>query len=139
MKLLFLVSTAFLFITANLPAQNLVPNPGFEEITSCPVAVSDDSTGIEKAKHWFTTDKNGSPDLYNECTGTEYFYPWAYKVPHVPAKSGKGYAGFECLQERLEVQLKSPLVKNKIYRVQMYVCTPFNERSLFFISVHSLF
>ncbi|HTB32466.1 MAG TPA: OmpA family protein, partial [Bacteroidia bacterium] len=25
----------------------------------------------------------------------------------------------------------SPLVKNKTYRVQIYVCTPFNERSLF--------
>jgi len=129
MKFLFLICTSFLFFTSNLYAQNLVPNPSFEELTSCPdIPLAKDATEIEKARYWFTTSKNGSPDLYNECTGKEWGYPG---TQNVPAKSGKGYAGIDCFQERLEVRLKSALVKNKTYRVQMYVCTPFNERSIF--------
>ena len=128
MKFLFLICTSFLFFITNLPAQNLVPNPGFEEITGCPV---NDSNKIEKAKYWFSTNKNDSPDIYNECAGKEQYYPWHYKVPYVLPKSGKGYAGMECFTGQMEVRLKSPLVKNKTYSVQMYVCTPFNERPLF--------
>ena len=128
MKFLFLICTSFLFFTTNLPAQNLVPNPGFEELTSCSAGLADDSIGIEKARYWFTTDKRNSPDIYNECTGKDWGDP---EAPKVPPKSGKGYAGIYCFAERLEVRLKSPLVKNKTYSVQMYVCTPFNERPLF--------
>jgi outer membrane protein OmpA-like peptidoglycan-associated protein len=120
MKFRFLVRSSFLFFTTNLLAQNLVPNPSFEELTSCPVDVSVDSTGIAKARHWFTTDKNNTPDLFNECTGKGEHYAML-GTQNTPAKSGKGYAGIWCFSERLEVRLKSPLVKNKTYRVQMYV------------------
>jgi outer membrane protein OmpA-like peptidoglycan-associated protein len=129
MKFLSLVCTSFLFFSTNLHAQNLVPNPGFEELTSCPNGMSADSTGIEKARYWFSTDKNNSPDLFNECTGKEWGYPG---TGNIPPKSGKGYAGIMCFSERLEVRLKSPLIKNKTYRVQMYVCKDSTWKSRFF-------
>ncbi len=120
MKFLLLVSTSFLCYATNLLAQNLVPNPGFEELTSCPVDLSVDSIGITKAKHWFTTDRHNSPDLFNECTlkGAHYAL---LGTQNTPARTGKGYAGIWCDRERLEVRLLSPLIKNKTYRVQMYV------------------
>jgi outer membrane protein OmpA-like peptidoglycan-associated protein len=120
MRFLLSVCTSFFFFTTNLLAQNLVPNPGFEELTSCPVDISVDSTGIAKAKYWFTTDKKNTPDLYNECTRKGEHYTML-GTQNTPARSGKGYAGIWCFSERLEVRLKSPLVKNKMYRVQIYV------------------
>jgi len=117
-KLLFLYCS-LITIHYSLSAQNLVPNPSFEELTSCPVDLSEDSTGIAKAKHWFTTDKHNTPDLFNECTPKgEYAL---LGTQNTPARTGKGYVGIWCYGERLEVRLKSPLVKNKTYRVQMYV------------------
>jgi OOP family OmpA-OmpF porin len=123
MKFLLLACTAFLIFTTNLLSQNLVPNPSFEELTSCPVDLSVDSTGIAKAKHWFTTDKHNTPDLFNECTPKGAHYAF-FGPQNTPAKTGKGYAGIECFSERMEVRLKGPLVKNKTYRVQMYVNEP---------------
>ncbi|HVA98187.1 MAG TPA: OmpA family protein, partial [Bacteroidia bacterium] len=106
----------------------LVPNPSFEELTSCPFEVSVDSTGIAKAKYWFTTDKKNSPDLLNECNRNIY----GVSVPgtqNLWAKTGKGYAGIASASEHLEIKLKSPLVKNKTYRVQMYVSNLVNAKS----------
>lgn len=130
MKFLLLICISFSFFITNLFAQNLVPNPSFEELISCPVDISEDSTGITKAKYWFTTDKKNSPDLFNECTIKRSHYAFL-GTQNFPAKSGKGYAGIDCLSERLEVRLKSPLVKNKTYRVQMYVCNALNVKSPF--------
>lgn len=44
--------------------QNLVPNPGFEELDSCP----SDLSQIEATGDWITA--RGSADLYNACDTT---------------------------------------------------------------------
>lgn len=122
MRKCFVILTFLITAFCNPKAQNLVPNPSFEELKSCPGDMSQDSTGIEKARYWFTTDKNNTPDLFNECTmkGSSAMLG----TQNTPPKSGKGYAGITSFSERLEVRLMSPLVKNKTYCVQMYVCNP---------------
>lgn len=99
---------------------NLVPNGGFDEITSCPTAGSQ----IHLAVPW-TNTVAGSPDLFNECG------PSSLAVPvngggYQEARSGFSYAGFHAYnlnngREFVQVELLHPLVESVSYRVSFYV------------------
>lgn len=107
-------------------SQNLVPNPGFEQYTSCP----DDLCQIHRATGWNAWGY--SPDYFNSCA----IWP-IISVPYntfgfqYPA-TGNGYAGFYAYdslnvpacglcREYIGTQLISPLVIGQSYYVKFKV------------------
>lgn len=122
------------FYIAILNAQNLVPNPSFEEIVQCPEMP--DPGQIHLAKPWFqptpwfwdSTDfeTSSSSDLFHECAPQgESGVPLSW-AGYQFARTGKGYAGIGFWQsstsrERIEVELNDSLLKDSTYCVSMYV------------------
>jgi hypothetical protein len=103
-------------------SQNLVPNPGFETITTCNLTGS----GIKnlQAPPWNSPD-GSTPDLFNVCSLSGLWgipsNQFGYQQPH----SGNGYAGAVQYQssdyrEYLQVRLTSPLIANQLYCVSLY-------------------
>ncbi len=116
----------FLFSSLNLSAQNLVPNPGFDDITDCPTQYGQ----INFAVPW-TIANNGTPDLYNECsTGNRLKVPNAghFIDSYQLQRSGSGYAGIFVYSnsnvqtyEYIETPLSTSLIKGKQYYIEFYV------------------
>jgi hypothetical protein len=96
-KKIFLQSTIFLFgIIFSLKAQNLVPNPSFENYINCP-SFMNQLTG--NTGNWFS-NPIFTPDYFNSCEPNSNLAGNIYPgVPHNlfgfqhPA-TGNGYAGF---------------------------------------------
>ncbi len=103
--------------------QNLVPNPSFENIISCPYNFNQ----FNLVASWINPTI-GTPDYFNQCTT----FPginvpnniWGYQ----PARSGVGYPGiflyqdgYTNVREFLEVELDSVLQTDSCYRFEMYV------------------
>gem|GEM_PF-3734877 len=113
----------------NGSAQNLAPNPSFEEYTSCPRS----RTGKLKmlAPPWehpakaTIGDYRGSPDLYNTCSPLNILSvpknEWGYQHPH----SGDGYGGIlgwaDILSEYIQAPLLEPLKAGETYYVGFYI------------------
>jgi gliding motility-associated-like protein len=107
-------------------AQNLVPNPSFEQLTSCPISISE----VDKAFPW-VAPTDGTSDLYHVCTNTNP-NPSFVEVPNnilgyqVP-QNGQGYTGYFAYipgngyKEYIETQLSTPLVVGETYCVSYYV------------------
>lgn len=110
-------------------AQNLVPNPSFEEITRCPDG-SDITRGpLYLAPPWYNLVC--SPDLFNTCS-SDFFYTipqnvFGYQYP----RTGSGYAGIyaigfgsagdrEGAREYLACPLSTPLSTDSFYRVSFF-------------------
>ena len=87
MKPALLVSTVLVAGATHLAAQNLVPNPSFEMLDSCPNNLSQ----IEATGTWVTA--RGSVDLFNTCDTSGFVgvpLNWAgFQQPY----EGEGYAG----------------------------------------------
>ncbi len=102
--------------------QNIVRNPGFEIITSCPDAISQ----IGLASDW-SNPNNGTPDLYHECdTSLIVGVPQNTFSTNLPAHQGKAYAGIHMVyrdnyREYLQVELEECLRKDVEYEIQFYV------------------
>lgn len=109
------LSASFLFSSA----QNLVPNPSFEQYDTCPNFYGQ----LNRAIPWFNPT-TASPDYFNTCT------------PMVPATglgiqnpvSGNAYAGFFAYydfpsdyREYLEIQLQNSLLPSIKYYITFYV------------------
>lgn len=104
-------------------ANNLVPNPSFEQFTTCPPGVAPPFT----AAIWSLPSVGGSSDYYNSCAPAASFVStpdngFGTQVP----RTGSGYAGFilrptNLYREYLEVQLTTPLVAGNTYQVSFYV------------------
>lgn len=111
---------AFAIATLNVAAQNLVPNPSFEDTSACP----DFAAQVWRAEGWYTVEN--TPDYFHACctgqlaaisvpcnaftcryaaTGNAYCGVWTYG--HIP----------ELYREYLGIQLTSPLTIG----VQYYV------------------
>ncbi len=80
-----------LFFIINLNAQNLVPNPNFEDYSSCPTGEGQ----IDVLDDWYSPTA-GTPDFFHGCFGPGI---GGVGVPinfmgNQLALSGKGYAGF---------------------------------------------
>lgn len=123
-----------------LPAQNLVLNPSFETISSCPLGPSE----LDNAANWSNPFQNligdtcSTSDLYNACNPLGAF---GTDVPanilgNEPARTGDGYAGI-ILSERISIfgctsfggsnwreyvhgQLSTPLTAGQTYCVTFY-------------------
>lgn len=118
--------------------QNLVPNPGFEDLIECP----DNNTGMYLAHDWFAPT-NASSDIFNAChpmsggticpldTGNTYLDWWFWAVPTnvvgcQDPHSGSGYAGImvydiEEYREYIQVKLTQELSAGERYYVQVFL------------------
>lgn len=111
-------------------AQNLVPNPSFEDVEYC------SSGSTYKAAQWFNPNL-GSPDLYRDtgafgacfenCGGfninNTYSTPYGYQLP----RTGHVYFGIALMagigsdqREYISVQLNDSLIAGKKYCVSFY-------------------
>jgi len=105
-------------------AQNLVPNPGFEDYTKCPGNYSQHSSEF-RVNHWSSASL-GTPDYFNKCSTGDADVPhnWA-GVSN--AQEGQGYAGIYVwmttgrdYREYLQCQLTDSLVKDTLYIIQLH-------------------
>lgn len=102
---------------------NLVPNPSFEQFTTCPPGISPPFT----AAIWSLPTTGGSSDYYNSCApvASNVSTPINSFGTQAP-RTGSGYAGFilrptNLYREYLEVKLSAPLVAGNTYQVSFYV------------------
>ena len=124
----FSCTILFLFFSPFLFAQvNLVPNPGFEILSSCPT----DQGQLDHAVPWFSpTDSAGMlmSDVFNIC----YLQSYGVGVPqngrgYQYPRTGNGYAGIAVFgswakgREYISVKLDSTLEAGKKYRIGFYI------------------
>ncbi len=120
-KILFILSLIF----TNLFAQNLVPNPSFEELSRCPLSFS-----IIKADFivpGWESPTNGTPDHFHGCSLGEADVPFNW-AGSSNARSGKGYAGIYVwnkepdtnYREYLQCTLAEPLHAGERYLLEVY-------------------
>lgn len=120
-------------------AQNLVPNPGFEKLNSCPsgggsVAFDAGYSSFPVIDKWVNPVFVTSPDIFNVCAtpGSGVHVPesfWGYQYP----RTGDGYAGIIAWEgdaagnsdwrEYLQCKLLQPLNPGQTYCVTFYVNT----------------
>ena len=117
--ILLLASIRFVY------AQNLVPNPGFEQYHKCPGSFTSNSQG-EIAPGW-KSPSSGTPDMFHACSIGDAGVPtnWA---GYSKAYTGSGYAGIYAFmfgsqkdyREYLQAQLTAPLEPGGQYLVEFY-------------------
>jgi Outer membrane protein and related peptidoglycan-associated (lipo)proteins len=101
-------------------AQNLVPNPGFEDFTVCPGSYSRRKEEF-RLPHWYSPNL-GTPDAYNACGSGEADVPYNW-AGISEAYEGNGYAGIylwfngKNFREYLQCKLIQPLLKDTTYVV----------------------
>ena len=120
--------TCFFFILFGVDAQNLVPNPSFEEYSQCP----DNWTQIDRASNWISI--KGSPDYFNSCNLFETFSTPINLMGVQSAKSGSSYAGLILYSrdgldadEILGVHLNQPLEIGVKYYTSFNVVFKYNN------------
>ena len=114
---------SLLLLPLGLLAQNLVPNPGFEQKTGCP----DKPGQINLANSWFSPTP-GTPDYFNDCSpGLDYGTEFNKKGGQIP-HGGHGYAGLQFylmnrneFYEYIETLLDTTLTAGQLYCIQAYV------------------
>ena len=117
MKKIFLVAGCL--FSGFLLAQNLVPNPSFETMTSLPTSYGQ----ITRATPWYSG--NGSCDLFHTGVASGPSVPVNYFGTQ-NARTGNAYAGVAFSQsnsyhEYIGVPLTSPMVPNTAYYCEAYV------------------
>jgi len=113
--LLMTLTSAF---SPTLKAQNLVPNPSFEDTVACPTILGE----INFAVYW--SDIGGSPDYYNICaTSTSGVSVPTNTFGYHYAASGNAYAGFWAKDESSGYRewLEAPLLSNLQIGTKYYV------------------
>lgn len=120
------------FITLSLCfagiTQNLVPNPSFEEYTSCP----DDQCQIYKATDWLSM--GFSPDYFNACDPSLNNFGVPSNIAGFQyAASGVAYAGIGCyvpgnniMREYIGIRLLDSLTIGVKYKVE-FKASPANK------------
>ncbi len=115
-------SALFLFlISAAAFSQNLVPNPGFEEYSSCPGDFTQTVSEF-RAKSWAPAG-TGTPDLFNACSEGEADVPYNWAGVS-DAFDGEGFAGIYLwmegdnqYREYLQCRLADRLLKDSLYTI----------------------
>ncbi len=128
-KLGFLLLILCLRFSAS--GQNLVPNPGFENDTSCNIVPSAIQLGY--APPW-NSPTGGTPDIFNSCAINNYYSTpsngWGFQHPHL----GNCYAGVGLYSfngtisncnsyyiEYIQIELDSPLINQESYCGSFYI------------------
>jgi len=124
----FLVVLFVVCLTVDSKAQNLVPNPSFEEALQCPW-----SLGVFEVcvKDWYNPTL-AFPDYYNACDHTGFGVPHN-DVGYQQARTGHAYGGLVVFtdpnvpgppdyREYIASQLTEPLEQDTPYCVTLYTC-----------------
>ena len=123
---LFAARVYLLIVTTNPTcAQNLVPNPSFEEYEICPAF-----TGfVSKPRHWDRWDQD--PEYFNACAGelgasdTLLDVPWNgfawQNASHGDAYVGMAHFQMNDFQEHVGAELIEPLELGQTYYVSYWV------------------
>lgn len=122
MKKFFLVTTVAFTLTV-AQGQNLVPNPSFENLVSCPTSFGELSVAVSWGSPTW-----GTPDYFHVCNGSGNFVgiPIHYLGTQY-ARTGNAYAGFSAIEigynyrEYIQAQLPNPLQTGIKYYVKFYV------------------
>lgn len=134
-----IVATIFVLLVGTMvSAQNLVPNPSFEENNNCPqglsgIAFSKTYSNFPTVKAWSSPVKNSTPDYYTGCiaSGLGVKVPLNIKGYQQP-RTGDAYAGIivynqfttstsHYYSEYLYCKLNTKLVAGATYNVSFYV------------------
>ena len=117
-----IVSILVLLFAQFSHAQNLVPNPSFEDTVYCPNTVMQ----VAACEHWRTLRE--TPEYFNSCSGLSQVGVPANSYGYQPARTGNGYMGgfsfFNIqngLREIFGCHLIDPLVIGQKYYVSFYV------------------
>lgn len=137
----FLVmAVVMLVFQAPIVAQNLVPNPSFEDYYDCPTALDQ----IEVVKHWTSPSPDVAPDFLHSCSDETF----GISVPEnwvgfQYAHEGEGYLGMLMhkeganLREYVQTELTESLVEGVCYEFSMFVSLmELSEVSINNIGVH---
>lgn len=113
-------------LCAELSAQNLVPNPSFEELSRCPHSFSTNRKDFV-VPGW-GSPTNGTPDHFHGCSWGEADVPFNW-AGSSNARTGKGYAGMyvwnkrddgKSYREYIQCELAEPLVQGERYILEFY-------------------
>ena len=124
MKKTLTLFSSLLFLSLALHAQNLVPNPSFEDTVACPSAPDE----LDKALGW--SSYSYSPDYMNDCSisaAVSVPYNWG---GYQQAASGNAYAAFATYasffptdyREFIGGSLSAPLDIGEKYYVSFKIC-----------------
>jgi gliding motility-associated-like protein len=117
----------FYSILSPIKAQNLVPNPSFEDTVACP----NNQGQLNFATPWISPS-NSSPDYFNSCSNTSTgfslpFNHFGFQTAH----SGNAYAGIIVMaiapglsnnyREYTQTILDTLLIKDETYCITFYV------------------
>lgn len=113
-----------------LQAQNLVPNPSFELVSTCNVSTL--QQGLNAVSDWTTYDYNdNSPDIYNTCFNPPFNPPNTLAGNSMPylGNTMAGVAQYPStdLTEVISVQLNQNLIKDSAYCVSFYAKNAFYQ------------
>ena len=120
---------ALLLFAVTINAQNLVPNPSFENYSYCPNGPSQ----INALDDW-TNPANSSPDYFNSCYAGPPLPGQGVPnngIGYQPARTGEGYVGIivhgtgTTVREYLQVLLPQPLIAGECYYVEMHTSSAF--------------
>lgn len=104
-------------------AQNLIPNPGFETLATCPTGPG--TWGPTPATPWMGPTL-GTPDVFNSCANFGQAGVPANFAGNQTSHSGDGYAGVyvkgpgTVYREYLQASMLEPLIAGAIYSVSFY-------------------
>lgn len=124
----FLLLTFLIF--SNLFAQNLVPNPSFEEYTTCPYLYDENGqyndSRINQCRYWSGT--NISSDYYNSCANINDPECGVPTSSGQFPKSGQAMAGIALMnsygsncREYLQTKFNLPLIQGITYHLKYFV------------------
>jgi hypothetical protein len=123
MRKIFPLLLLLLTLALWAPAQNLVPNPGFEIRSGCPSAPGQ----FRLVDSWISPN-NGSPDYFNECSISMDFGTEFNRKGGQPAHGGQGYAGIQSenlnrneFYEYIQTRLTEPLKAGTEYCIRIFV------------------
>jgi gliding motility-associated-like protein len=114
------------FCSFYIHAQNLVPNPGFEDYTSCPTGMEQ----IAKAFPW--KNLTLSTDYFNACNTANTFASVPYNIGgYQYPRNGDGYGAFNVFvldglpdydqRDYMVTPLVTPLEKDSFYIIEFFI------------------
>lgn len=134
---MYRLTVIFFLLIKFSTAQNLVPNPGFENAWTCPESFTKERIKDLLPK-WFVPNQ-GTPDYFNKCNHTDVGVPNNF-TGSMPAKEGSAYIGLilkesfnpddtkyepnkdEYSREYISAKLLKPLKYSKLYCVSFNYC-----------------
>lgn len=122
MKTIVLSLCLIVWVACVALSQNLVPNPSFEDYSSCPTT----DCQIHRAIGW--SSYGNTPNYFNACNSGSWSVPQS-ALGYQSAATGSAYASFFCYgptvapddREYIGRQLISPLIIGQLYYVSIKV------------------